>query len=87
MKATAPPLYKGRGLWYSKPTATNEGNDMRHHRELHETPPWKRREVARNTGQKCERSEYSPAYRAARKLERKARDRAAFAREVREATA
>lgn len=60
---------------------------MSHHHDLHEVPPWKRREVARNTGQKCERSEISRGWRAARKNERKARDRAAFAREVREATA
>jgi len=47
-------------------------------------PPWRRREVARTTGRKCEKRSYSVAYRAARRNDRKARDRAAFREALRE---
>lgn len=55
---------------------------MRHHQQLHEVPPWRRREVARNTGQKCERSEFSPTYRQARRLDRKRIERASLKMEL-----
>lgn len=49
-----------------------------------EVPPWRRREVARNTGRKCEKRSYSVAYRSARRLDRKRRERALLALDLRE---
>lgn len=50
-----------------------------------EVPPWRRREVARNFGRKCEKHTYGRAYRAARRLERKRREREVLMIELREA--
>lgn len=50
---------------------------MSHHMELHETPPWLRREVARNTGHKCERGDrhLTQPLKAARRKALRAQDK------------
>jgi len=58
---------------------------MSHHQELHEIPAWRRREVARNTGIKCERSQYSAGFKAARRADRARALKADTKRELREA--
>lgn len=60
-------------------------NPDRHHSSLHETPSWRRREVARNTGRKCERSEYPRGYRAKQRAEAKAAVRRDTREQIREA--
>lgn len=49
-----------------------------------QVPPWRRREVARNTGRKCEKRSFTVAYRTTRRLDRKRRERALLALELRE---
>lgn len=49
-----------------------------------EVPPWRRREVARNTGRKCEKPSFPPSYREALRLDRKRQERASLRLELRE---
>lgn len=52
----------------------------RYHNSLHEIPAWKRREIARNEGRKCEKRDYPKGYRA----EKRAQAKAATRRDTRE---
>jgi hypothetical protein len=50
-----------------------------YHWKLHDIEPWRRREVARNTGRKCEHREYPPSLKRAQTR----RDRQRRKRELR----